>query len=561
MDLICYLHPGWAPLIRPAEATRDWMTATPELFAYRCLPLNIANAHGWEVLTPCAFDAIWNGGAGADAVQFRLPPGVDPAMAPVSIFGQGVMTFHIQGLFRTEPGWNLWIGGSPNAFKDAIQPLTGVMETDWAPFTFTMNWRFTRPNTWVHFDAQEPICFFFPLRRGYLNEVAPRFEPLDGAPETMAQFKAWSAARDEFHARMAREAPKAGADRWQKHYYRGVDVSGRSHVADHQTKLRLAPFEGGARPMAAPVQAEPRANASPATSAQPADATLPPSRDDELRRASLALRKREWLLDALEQHRQLAPSAAEIERRVALGSDEFLDQYYSAGRPVILAGEMEDWPALSRWTPAYLKEAVGSAVVEYQGDRSTSAEFEMYKDAHRREIPFDRLIDLITSAAGNDAYITAYNSARNTEALAVLDRDLGSLDRFLVSTPDQHMMKWIGPSGTVTSLHHDLTNNLIAQIVGRKRIKLIPAAEVGKLYNSQHVFSEIPDLDDPALDRSRFPLLSTVRSYDVTLAPGEAIFVPLGWWHQVKSLDFSVTLTYTNFRWRNDWAQTYPTGG
>ena len=47
MDLICYIHPSWRPLIRPAEATREWMTDSPESFAYRCLPLNIANAHGW----------------------------------------------------------------------------------------------------------------------------------------------------------------------------------------------------------------------------------------------------------------------------------------------------------------------------------------------------------------------------------------------------------------------------------------------------------------------------------------------------------------------------------
>ena len=64
MDLTCFLHPGWQPLIRPAPAKRDWMDGTPESFAYRCLPLNIANAHGWELLNPCAFDACWNGGDG-----------------------------------------------------------------------------------------------------------------------------------------------------------------------------------------------------------------------------------------------------------------------------------------------------------------------------------------------------------------------------------------------------------------------------------------------------------------------------------------------------------------
>jgi hypothetical protein len=117
VELTCYLHPGWNPVIRPGEVARDWMSATPEAFAQRCLPLNIANAHGWEILSPCAFDAQWTGSAGTDGVEIVLPPGAAPETAPVSIFGQGIPTFHIAGLFRTAPGWNLWIGGLPTASR------------------------------------------------------------------------------------------------------------------------------------------------------------------------------------------------------------------------------------------------------------------------------------------------------------------------------------------------------------------------------------------------------------------------------------------------------------
>ena len=86
--------------------------------------------------------------------------------------------------------------------------------------------------------------------------------------------------------------------------------------------------------------------------------------------------------------------------------------------------------------------------------------------------------------------------ASNAAALAPLEADLGFLDKFLAREAEApHGMMWIGPAGTVTSLHHDLTNNFIAQIVGRKRMKIIPAAEVGKLYNHRHVFSEIADLE------------------------------------------------------------------
>jgi len=49
-----------------------------------------------------------------------------------------------------------------------------------------------------------------------------------------------------------------------------------------------------------------------------------------------------------------------------------------------------------------------------------------------------------------------------------------------------------------------------------------------------------------------------VHIYDVLLEPGEILFLPLAWWHQVKSLDFSVSATYTNFVWPNDAHETYP---
>ncbi len=558
MELICYLHPGWAPLIRPAPATRAWMDDTPESFAYRCLPLNIANAHGWEVLSPCTFDAIWNGEAGVDAITIRPEPGAAPERLPVSLFGQGIVTFHIEGIFRTPEGWDLWVGGSPNRPKDGISPLAGVIETDWSPFTFTMNWRFTRPGHWIHFDAMEPICFFFPVERGAIEAFAPKFEPLGSDPATMARFQVWSRARDEFHERMATSPPHTPSDRWQKHYYRGVDADGQSLTKNHRSKLRLRRFDASTAPQ---VPTAPAEDAWPQPVAQALThrdvAKDSPEECAQLRRA---LAKREWLLESVEYLRDLAPGLTTIERRAGLSAEEFLQRYYAANRPVILTGELANWPALVRWTPEYLKTRVGARPIEFQGERNLDREFEMHKDTHRRVAPFNLFIDqILRPGAGNDAYLTAYNSERNAEALSVLHDDLGVLEKFLdaeAATP--HGMMWIGPAGTVTSLHHDLTNNFIAQIVGRKRVKLAPAAEVGKLYNERHVFSAIPDLEDSNINPKSYPRLEGLRIYDVLLEPGEILFMPLGWWHQVKSLDFSVTITFTNFRWRNDAYANYP---
>ncbi|MGE0669192.1 MAG: DUF6065 family protein [Sphingomonadales bacterium] len=555
MDLTAYLHPGWTPLIRPAPATRPWMDATPESFAYRCLPLNIANAHGWEVLAPFGFSAVWDGGAGTEAVTVTPDAGADPARVAVSLFGQGVLTFHVEAIMRTPPGWDLWVSGSPNRQKDGIQPLTGVVETDWSPFTFTMNWRFTRPGQPIRFESMEPFCFLFPVQRGAVEAFEPRFAPLGADPATERRFRTWSEARDAFHARMQREPPKAPADRWQKHYYRGTDVAGEALAPDHRAKLRARAFDRSAAPQVpAPPAEDPP---------QPPPALPPAAAADAAETAALrtALAKREWLLETLERQRAMAPAVAGIPRRENLDPDEFLERFYAVNRPVILVGEMKDWPALDRWTPDYLKAKVGSAVVEYQGGRSGNERFEMDKDLHRREGPFDGFMELIGAADGNDAYITAYNSAPNRQALAPLFDDMGYLEKFLTTDhPAAEGMMWIGPAGTTTSLHHDLTNNFIGQLVGRKRLQVLPASEVGRLYNHQHVFSRIADLEDPALDAARWPRLPGAHVYEVILEPGEIMFMPLAWWHQVKSLDFSVTVTWTNFRWPNDGYATYPQG-
>lgn len=553
MELTAYVHPSWAPLIRPAPATRGWMDAAPEAFAYRCLPLNIANAHGWEILNPVGFEAVWDGGDGPNAVVIRPDAGANASRSAVSLFGLGVVTFHVEAILRTSPGWNLWIGGSPNRLKDGLAPLAAVVETDWSPYTFTMNWRFTRPGCTVRFEAMEPFAFVFPVPRSALEDVRPKFAALHDDPATEQRFADWSKARDAFQAEMRRAPPKAPADRWQKHYYLGVDVAGDSLIPDHRSKLRLHPFDRSGTPA---VPAAPSTDAAISTPARGPSPTTP-DLTGELARLKLALAKRDWLLQSVERQRTLVPAMTDIERRSDLSQEEFLTRYYAAGRPVILVGELNDWPALG-WTPQTLKAKLGSVPIEYQGGREANARFERDKDRHRRRAPFDAFIDSITSVSGNDAYMTAYNSAGNSEALAPLSEDLGSLDRFLSSEKGRDAgMMWIGPAGSFTALHHDLTNNFIVQVVGRKQVKLMPAAEVGRLDNDEHVFSRFTDLDK--VDSAGQSQLQGARFYDILLRPGDILFVPLAWWHQVRAVDFSVTLTYTNFRWRNDGYANYPT--
>ena len=240
MKLIFYAIGEGGAQLRAAPATRSWMDETSDAFAYRCLPLNIANAHGWEFLVPGAFSARWDGGGGSGAIDIRCSAGIHAR--PTSIFGHGVLTFHVNGIFRTEPGWNLFIGGSPNSPKDGIQPLNGVIETDWSPYSFTMNWRFTRADHWISFEEGEPFCFVFPVQRGVLETARPEIRELASDPALKTEYEQWSLERRNFSDRLMVKDSSESRMRWQKRYYRGLTMQDQAGIADHQAKLRLPEF-------------------------------------------------------------------------------------------------------------------------------------------------------------------------------------------------------------------------------------------------------------------------------------------------------------------------------
>jgi hypothetical protein len=241
MKLTVFVIDGHQLDIRPAPVERDWMDATGDRFAYRCLPIAIANVHGWEILCHRGFVARWNGGSSLGSISIVEDPG--NVVLAASHFGHGILTFNIPCLFRTEPGVDLMVQGPINRPKDAIAPLSGVIETDWSPYTFTMNWKFTRPGVEVRFDKGEPICHVWPLRRGALEDIEPEIHVLSEAPELRRQYDAWNASRRAFNAELKQPGSQAQIQKWQKLYHQGLLPGGAAPtVSDHYTRLRLKPF-------------------------------------------------------------------------------------------------------------------------------------------------------------------------------------------------------------------------------------------------------------------------------------------------------------------------------
>jgi hypothetical protein len=95
----------------------------------------------------------------------------------------------------------------------------------------------------------------------------------------------------------------------------------------------------------------------------------------------------------------------------------------------------------------------------------------------------------------------------------------------------------------------------MAQVLGRKRIVLMPACEIAHVYNHEHCFTQV---DGRQVDLARYPRMAGVQQLSCTLHPGEVLFLPVGCWHFVEGLDISVTVSFTNFLWDNDFTADYP---
>lgn len=269
------------------------------------------------------------------------------------------------------------------------------------------------------------------------------------------------------------------------------------------------------------------------------------------------LRKREWMLSVYGTLNRLRANGATVERRERLTHDEFFEQYYFQNRPVIITGMFDSWPARQKWSFDYFRERCGDCEVEVQFGRESDANYEVNQPKLKRTMRFRDYVDLIErSGKTNDFYMTANNTSHNRESLKALWSDVEPIRAYLdAESPDTGFF-WFGPAGTKTPFHHDLTNNFMAQVIGRKLIRLVPFHDTTHMYNDLHCYSQV---DGSAPDVDRFPALRNAQMIECTLAPGELLFLPIGWWHYVEGLEASVTMTFTNFLERNDFGRTYST--
>jgi len=220
----------------------------------------------------------------------------------------------------------------------------------------------------------------------------------------------------------------------------------------------------------------------------------------------------------------------------------------AAETPVVIKGLFDDWVALAagRHSPGRLNAYLagmdrGAAVPVMEAPARAGGRFAYRADM--REFTFTkRSAPLRETLARIEGLIGQENAP--TVAIQMLSL-ADALPEFVRQNPMPLLPADIGPKlwlgGAVkTRTHNDRDHNLACVIAGRRRFTLFPPNQVANLYIGPLDNPPPLSLVDPENpDHDRFPRFreALAAARVAILEPGDAIFIPKYWWHDVASLD------------------------
>ena len=242
--------------------------------------------------------------------------------------------------------------------------------------------------------------------------------------------------------------------------------------------------------------------------------------------------------EAIKAAARALPAISEVPRLKALDAPAFR-QRAAQGLPFLMTGIVNRWP-LTALSVETLREHYSHLPVRARvGDYINTA---FAPDRAMLDMRMGEYLDLV--AAGADGLPPYLGNLELRE----LNRLCHWPSYFDKMGPPRF---WLGPAGTVTPLHCDYDDNVFAQIWGTKRIILAPPHHDAFLYPNQAnaiLFGSPFDPESP--DYDKFPLARQATMIECVVHPGEMLYVPAGWYHQVRALTFSLS--------SNRWARAVP---
>jgi ribosomal protein L16 Arg81 hydroxylase len=247
----------------------------------------------------------------------------------------------------------------------------------------------------------------------------------------------------------------------------------------------------------------------------------------------------------LEARRVLAGDAR-IDRRATIDHATFHERYWQPSRPVLFEQLARPMRAVREWTFGSLAERFGDVEVEVNHEREAAAR-SSETEARGSSTKLRDYLAWAATARSNDRYIVSRNGLLANPALRALWDDLDPLpELFAPPEPPRGASLWIGPAGTRSAFHFDPHAVMLVQIAGTKRVRLVAPDQLA-MFDAMDGYFSTTNLDE----------LPAGTVLDTELHPGEALFVPLAYFHEVTALEPSITLSLLCFRWPNDfhWLQ------
>ena len=227
---------------------------------------------------------------------------------------------------------------------------------------------------------------------------------------------------------------------------------------------------------------------------------------------------------------------------------DFFQEYQRRSIPVIITGLTSNWPAKTKWSLRYFGQNIGDRIVEvYKSLNSIFIFEEETKDEKYgpHEMSILEFIGCVQQEEP-DHYFSVQQTPIQT--LKELEHDICMPEVFhqLAKKEGGRLVTnfWIGAAGTTTGLHFDGMNGLLTNLVGTKEIILFDPYQTDFLYPYSQK-SKVPhhcpiNAEEP--DYERYPLFRKAASISCVLRPYESLFIPSHWWHQIKSIDLTISV-------------------
>lgn len=243
-----------------------------------------------------------------------------------------------------------------------------------------------------------------------------------------------------------------------------------------------------------------------------------------------------------------------LPRLSAPSQEYFYEHFYLAHRPVIITDWVKHWDAVHTWNPQNWVEKFADVPIEISARRNTTPQFDRNFTSTEESTTLGAFAHelLSLSEPSNDRYLIARNYALRQPELKSLWDDIDEHHYLNPLRREGNAALWFGPEGTYTPLHHDTCQIMFAQIWGDKHFSLIPAHAQSLYRHATNMYSDLP-FD---LDLAKHP--QHPHQIELTLKAGEALFIPVGWWHAVRSLSVSISVAMTHFYAKNDFAWYQP---